>query len=99
VTRATPYDPREERFAGLLHALRVGQIIVVALAAVAIVGPAGGITGLFGWLALVGVIAGAPARVVWLAQRWLRKGDRLYGALALVLVCLPVAGLILSVVG
>lgn len=99
MTHDTPHDPRAERFSGLLRVLRVERIVLSVLAAAAILAPTGAITDVLGALALLGVIASAPTRVVWLAQRWLRKGDRLYGALALVLVCLPIAGLILSLVG
>ena len=42
-------------------------------------------------------MAAGPVRVAWLAQRWLRRGDRLYGSLAVLLVVLPVLGLVVSI--
>jgi hypothetical protein len=97
VTSPTPHDPRAERFSGLLLALRVDRIAIAVLAVAAIVLPGGRIAEVLGALVLIGVITSGPVRVAWLARRWLRKGDRLYGALAMLLFGLPVAGLVLSV--
>lgn len=96
MTGPTPHDPRAERFAGLLVALRVERIVIALLAVAAIVLPGATIAEVLGAMVLIGVIASAPLRVAWLAQRWLRKGDRLYGALAVLLFGLPIVGLVLS---
>lgn len=98
MTGTTPHDPRAERFAGLLVALRIDRIVVALLATATIVLRGGAVTELLATMALIGVIASAPVRVGWLAQRWLRKGDRVYGYLAVLLFGLPVLGFILSVV-
>lgn len=96
MTGPTPHDPRAERFAGLLLALRADRVVIAVLAVAAIVLPRSTITEVLGAMVLIGVVASAPLRVAWLAQRWLRKGDRVFGALAVLLFGLPIAGLVLS---
>lgn len=96
MTGPTPHDPRAERFSALRVALRLDRTAVALLAAAAIALPGGNIEVAIGTMVLIGVIASAPLRVAWLAQRWLRKGDRLYGTLAVLLFALPIVGLMLS---
>lgn len=90
-------DPRAGRFGALTSALRVTQLAVALLAATAIVVGSGPAAAVLGAAALGALVAAGPVRVAWLAQRWLRRGDRLYGSLAVLLVVLPVLGLVVSI--
>lgn len=92
-----PPDPRAGRFDGLQAALRIVQVGVAVLALLVVVLPEGTTMTAIGAVMLVILAASAPARVGWLAQRWLRRGDRHYGVLASVLFLLPLLGGIITV--
>lgn len=91
-----PPDPRTGRYDALTSVLRVDHMTAITLALLAVIVPAGPVADLLGVTALVGVVASAPLRVGWLAQRWLRRGDRLYGGLAVVLFLVPLVGFLIS---
>lgn len=90
-------DPREGRFDRLGSALRLTQLAVALVAAAALLSGSGGLSDALAVIALGVLVASAPVRVAWLGQRWMRRGDRLYGSLAIALFVVPFVGLALSV--
>lgn len=89
-------DPRSDRFQTLVTASRVAMVVATVLALASIVAPAP----YDGWAAFaaIGVVVVAPvARVLWLAQRWFRRGDPRFGSVAVgVLVVVALAAVMAS---
>ena len=77
----TPFDHRIGRQARLLRFLRAATAVAMALATIAVLVP-GSVGRAAGTAAVAALVAVPLLRVVWLAQRWYRRGDRLYGTVA-----------------
>lgn len=76
-------------------ALRCATRIVVVLAAAALALP-GSVGTLAAWMAVGMLIVTPVARVVWLAGRWFRRGDRRYAWIAVALAATILAGAVLA---
>lgn len=91
----TPFDPRADRQRRLARFLRVGAIVAfwVALVALLLPGRAGTAFG----VAMVAVLVAVPLiRLGWLARRWLRRGDRRFALVAVLLAVIVSAGAFLG---
>lgn len=91
-----PADPKASRYTALSKALRVAVWVAVALSLGGVVLPSS--VGASLAAALVALLIAVPlARVVWLVQRWFRRGDLRFGLVGLgVLVIVAVGALIAS---
>lgn len=76
-----PPDHRVGRQARLLRFLRIATAVALVLCVVALAAP-GAAGRAAGNAAVVTLVAVPLVRVAWLAQRWARKGDRLYATVA-----------------
>jgi hypothetical protein len=88
-------DPKEGRFLLLSRALTVAMVFVTVLAGAAVVLP--GRTGevLAGGAVLL--LVGVPlARVLWLGQRWIRRGDLRFGLVAFSVLAIVATGAVLA---
>lgn len=93
-----PFDPRLERFAPLTRSLRALLVgcAALAVAAVALPDPASRWAG----LAMFAVLVGTPiARVLWLVQRWFRRGDARFGTVGLGVLAVIAGGVLLAALG
>jgi len=91
----TPFNPRVDRQRRLARFLRVGAVITFVVAVAALVAP--GRAGTSFGVAMVGVLVAVPLiRLAWLARRWLRKGDRRFALVALLLALIVSAGAFLG---
>jgi hypothetical protein len=80
-----PDHHRVGRQARLLMFLRVATVVTVVLSALSVLVPDDG--GRAAGTAVVVILVAVPLlRVAWLAQRWARKGDRLFATVACVLL-------------
>ncbi|MEZ5239425.1 MAG: hypothetical protein R2716_10950 [Microthrixaceae bacterium] len=91
-----PEDPRRGRFDAAISVLGVARVGSLVLALSAVLLGDRGVATVLAALALGTAVLSAPFRVGWLALRWIRRGDLLYGSLAVVLFVLPLVGLTLS---
>jgi hypothetical protein len=88
-------DPKEGRFDLLSRALTVAMVFVTVLAAAAVVLP-GRVGDVLGGGAAV-LLVGVPlARVLWLGQRWIRRGDLRFGLVALSVLGIVAMGAVLA---
>jgi hypothetical protein len=90
-----PFDPRADRQRRLARFLRVAvaTTFLVATAALVLPGRAGTAFG----VAMVCVLVAVPLiRLAWLARRWLRKGDRRFAAISVLLAVIVSAGALLG---
>ena len=91
----TPHDPRAGRQRRLARFLRVGAAATFVLAAAALFLP--GEAGRMGGILVVVVLVAVPlVRLAWLGRRWLRKGDRRFALVAVLLGLIILAGSILG---
>lgn len=76
----TPPDPRRGRFRPLSVAMLRLLVVIAACASLAVLAPDpwGSAAG---WATISALIAAPLLRVVWLVQRWLRRGDRRYAVI------------------
>lgn len=92
---SAPLDPRADRQRRLARFLRVGVTTAFAVAVAALVTP--GRLGTALGVAMVAVLVAVPLiRLGWLARRWLRKGDRRFALVALLLGLIVSAGAVLG---
>lgn len=90
-----PFNPLADRQRRLARFLRVGAIVAFVTAALGLVLP-GQVGAVFG-VAMVSVLVAVPlVRLGWLARRWLRKGDRRFAMVALLLTVIIAAGAFLG---
>jgi hypothetical protein len=97
VSTSPPPDPREGRFDGLARAMTVATVLATAaaVAGAALPGPAGTLAG----ATMVVVLVAAPLlRVLWLVQRWARRGDRRFAAVGLGVLVVVAVGTVLATV-
>lgn len=90
-----PFNPLADRQRRLARFLRIGAIAAFVTAVTALVLPdrAGTAVG----VAMVCVLVAVPlVRLGWLARRWLRKGDRRFALVALLLAVIISAGAFLG---
>jgi hypothetical protein len=93
-----PVDPRLERFRPLTASLRSVLVACAALAAAALVlpDPMSQWTG----VALFALLVGAPiARVLWLVQRWFRRGDVRFAWVGISVLAVIASGVLLASLG
>ncbi len=98
MSNPTPFDPRLERYRPVTRGLQVALGVCAALAGLAVVLPddaarwAGG--------GVVAVLIGAPmVRVIWLVQRWFRRGDLRYALVGCGVLSTIVVGVTLAALG
>jgi membrane protein YdbS with pleckstrin-like domain len=93
-----PFDPRLDRYRPLTRGLNASLVLCVALAAAAVVLPAP--AGRWSGIAAVAVLIVVPLlRVVWLVQRWLRRGDRRFALVGTGVLLVIGAGVGLAAAG
>jgi hypothetical protein len=91
----TPFNPRTDRQRRLARFLRVSVAgaFVIAVGALVLPGRVGTVFG----VAMVVVLVAVPLiRLAWLARRWLRKGDRRFALVAVLLAGIVAAGAFLG---
>ena len=94
----SPFDPRLERFAPLTRSLRGLLVACAALALAALVLPDP--VSRWAGLAMFAVLVGAPvARVLWLVQRWFRRGDVRFASVGLGVLAVIASGVLLAALG
>jgi hypothetical protein len=90
-----PFDPRVGRQRHLTGFLRIATVVVLAAAGLGVLLPPD--PGRSAATVMVGLLIAIPLiRLLWLALRWLHKGDRRFAALALLLVLLVGVGALLG---
>jgi hypothetical protein len=78
---STPPDPRANRYDGLSRGLRVAAYATAVLAVLCTV-TAGAVATTAGTVMVVLLVAVPLLRVLWLAQRWIRRGDLRFALVA-----------------
>jgi len=92
------FDPRLDRQRRLIRFLRVAGLVVFGLALLSLVLPPQLDAEVS--VAMVTLLVAAPVvRVVWLARRWLHKGDLRFAAAALGLLAVVGTGAAIAFVG
>lgn len=90
-----PVDPKAHRYDALSRALKAVVWVAAALAAAGLLVP--GRAGEALGAALVAVLIAAPlARVVWLVQRWFRRGDPRFGLAGVAVLAIVAIGALLA---
>ena len=90
-----PFDPRADRQRRLARFLRIAVALTFAVAVAALVLPGRAGTAL--GVAMVTMLVAVPLiRLAWLARRWLRKGDRRFAVVSVVLAVIISAGALLG---
>jgi hypothetical protein len=90
-----PPDPKRDRFKPVERALQVAVVVVGALALFSVLLP-GRASEITGTAAIVALMVVPLARVLWLAQRWLRRGDVRYGLVAVSVLLITAVGALLA---
>ncbi|MCB1015528.1 MAG: hypothetical protein KDB10_10485 [Acidimicrobiales bacterium] len=90
-----PPDPRAGRQRRLARFLRVASLVTFAAAAAALVLP-GEVGRVAGGLAIALLVAAPLVRLAWLARRWVRRGDRRFAFVALLLGVIVLAGAVIG---
>jgi hypothetical protein len=90
-----PPDPKHGRFKPVERALQVAVVVVGTLAVLSVVLP-GRASDVTGTATIVALMVVPMARVVWLAQRWLRRGDIRYGLVAVSVLLITAVGALLA---
>lgn len=94
----SPNDPRLERFRPLTASLRVVLVACAALAVAAFVLPEQ--ASRWAGLAMFALLVGVPiARVLWLVQRWFRRGDVRFALVGVGVLAVIAAGVVLAALG
>lgn len=88
-------DPKAGRFDPIARGFRV-MLVVVGVAALASVATSGTTSDVLAGAAIAGMLVAPLARVLWLAQRWLRRGDIRYGLVAVSVLLIVGAGGLLA---
>jgi hypothetical protein len=95
VSSGIPTDPKEGRQRTLVAFLRAAIVAVAAFAVAGLVAPepwdrrVGNV--------VVGLLVSVPAgRAAWLVVRWVRKGDRRFAAVGVVLLAVMASGYVLG---
>ena len=88
-------DPKAGRFDPIARGFRV-MLVIVVVAALASVVTKGTTSDVLAGAAIVGLLLAPLARVTWLAQRWLRRGDIRYGLVAVSVLLIVGAGALLA---
>ncbi len=92
-----PPDPRRNRFVPLSIAMLRLLAAIAVLALLTVLAPQPWDVAA-GW-AMVGVLVAAPLfRVLWLVQRWLRRGDPRYAVVGMAVLAVVLAGAALAAI-
>jgi hypothetical protein len=98
VNGGQPFDPRLDRYRPLTRALDVAHIGCVSMAVLAVLLP----DPIGRWLgvAAVGLLVVVPMmRVLWLVNRWMRRGDRRYALVGVGVLAVTCVGVALAALG
>jgi hypothetical protein len=90
-----PPDPKANRFDAMARGLRVAALATAVLAVISTL-TAGAVSSASG-AAMAALLVAVPLlRVLWLAQRWIRRGDLRFGLIATAVLAVVATGALLA---